>query len=135
MMKLTFAISLAFMIAASGLVAAQDRDDLPPIDTRTVEDLLGGKSTLRYPHPRDPSKFGDVVIKFDFKNRIVTGSNKTGTTKPGVILVAQANFLCGYVGEFGFNCWAFERQESKLLVKFPTTKDRSNWPMVEGKVE
>jgi hypothetical protein len=134
-MKLISAIATAVMVAAPCFVAAQDRDDLPAIDTRTVEDLLGGKSTLRYPHPRDPAKFGDVVIKFDFKNRVVAGSNKTGAAKPGVIVLAQANVICSHLGEFGFSCWAFERQDSKLLVRFPTTKERSSWPMVEGKVE
>jgi hypothetical protein len=131
----TFACSVALLFS-SGVMAQPQMPNLPAIDTSEIEKILGeGKTTVKYPHPRDPAKFGDVVLKFNFKERVVIASNNTGTTKPGIVVSANNNVLCAGQAEFGFACFIFEKDGNKVFVTVPSEKNQAAWRKFEVKVE
>jgi hypothetical protein len=114
---------------------AQEKPMLPSVDTSKIEELLDGKSIIKYPHPRDVARFGDVVLKVDFRSRTVTGSNKTGSTRPGIIVLASGNTMCAGMAEFGYSCYVFEKSNGKIYITFPAEKNTEEWKKTEVRVE
>ena len=114
---------------------AQEMAVLPSYDTSKIEEILGGKSTIKYPHPRDVARFGDVVLRLDLKNRSISGSNKTGSTRAGLIVLASGNTLCAGIAQLGYSCYIFEKINEKIFITFLGEKNTQEWKRIEVQVE